>query len=255
MRRRLDRAAREAYGTVRVSAARWSGARVRERAGITVVTANWNTLPFLEVFVESVRRRSPAGTGIVVVDNGSTDGSREYLRSRSDIDSVLLPINIGHGRALDIGVARARTRVIAVLDIDAFPVSDHWLRECQEALDSGKMICGASVHRSYVHPCFLVARRQTLLKEGPSMRAQGRYPRPGRRRLGVFLDTGEALSQALLVRYGSKAFHILPITSVDGPGLYGTVFGGLVYHNFHATTGRDRQAGLDRFLAAAKRFP
>ena len=254
LRRRLSRGAREAYGTVRVSVARRAGARVRERAGVTVVTANWNTLPFLEVFVEAVQRRSPAGTRIVVVDNGSIDGSREYLRKRSDIDSVMLPVNIGHGRALDIGIARAGTKVVAILDIDAFPISDDWLRECEEALESGKMICGASIHRSYVHPCFLVARRQTMLNESPSLRARGRYPRPGRRRLGVFLDTGEALSQALLVRYGSRVFHFVPITSVDGPGHYGTVFGGVVYHNFHATTGNDIEAGLSRFLAAAKRF-
>jgi hypothetical protein len=251
--RRAKRAGRQGYGLVRASAARRSGRGAVETSGVTVVTANWNTLPFVEVLIDAVERRSPPGTRILVVDNASVDGSQEFLRAR-DIDAVMLPTNVGHGLALDIGVARARTDTIAILDVDAFPIADDWLRGPLAALESGKKISGASIHRSYVHPCFLVARRSTLLHEGPSLRARGRYPRPGHGRLGVFLDTAESLSQALLVGYGSGVFAKVPITSIDGPGMYGTVFGEVVYHNFHATTGKDRQAGLDHFLAAARRY-
>lgn len=252
--RRQTRAARESVGIARVAMGRRSALRVKELPGVTVVTANWNTLPFLEGLVAAVQRHSPEGTRILVVDNGSDDGSREFLRSRPDIESILLPVNVGHGIALDLGVAKACTQTIAILDVDAFPIADGWLSEAEEALDAGKRVCGAYIHRSYIHPCFLVARRQTLLADGPSLRARGRYPKAGRRRPGTFLDTGESFCQSLAVRYGSASHHRIAITSVDGPGLYGTVFGGVLYHNFHATTGKDRQAGLDQFLAATQRY-
>lgn len=254
LNRRLTRLFREGYGVARVKLGRHRALGASEVPGVTVITANWNTLPFLEVLIKAVQSRSPAGTRVLVVDNGSTDGSREFLRSRSDVDYILLPVNVGHGTALDLGVAKARTETIAILDVDAFPISDEWLVEAEAALDSGKRLCGAYIHRSYIHPCFLVATRRTLLVQGPSLRARGRYPKDGRRRLGVFLDTAEGLSQALTVRYGSSSLHRIEISSIDGPGLYGTVFGKVLYHNFHATTGKDRQAGLDQFLSAAKRY-
>ena len=52
-------------------------ARARRRLGrlqpgaATVVTVNWNSWEHLEVLIEVVRRRSPASTRILVVDNGS----------------------------------------------------------------------------------------------------------------------------------------------------------------------------------------
>src|SRR5690349_196119 len=51
--------------------------RARRRIGslrpgaATIVTVNWNSWAHLEVLIELVSRRSPAGTEIIVVDNGS----------------------------------------------------------------------------------------------------------------------------------------------------------------------------------------
>ena len=50
------------------------------RSGVTVVIVNWETLDYLRETVRAVRRFSPAQTRILVVDNGSTDGSAEWLR-------------------------------------------------------------------------------------------------------------------------------------------------------------------------------
>lgn len=51
--------------------------RSRRRLGsltpgeVTVVTVSWNSWEYLAVLLDVVRRRSPAGTRILVVDNGS----------------------------------------------------------------------------------------------------------------------------------------------------------------------------------------
>ena len=101
--------------------------RTNYRPGVTVVTVNWNSLAFLRVTLDAIRAMSPRDTEIVVVDNGSSDGSIDFLRSRRDVRVMALPSNLGHGVALDLGVARVRTEYLAVLDVDAFPISDRWL--------------------------------------------------------------------------------------------------------------------------------
>ena len=50
------------------------------RPGVTVLTVNWNSLPFLQPMLDVIRAMSPPDTEILVVDNGSTDGSVEHLR-------------------------------------------------------------------------------------------------------------------------------------------------------------------------------
>ena len=47
--------------------------------GVTVVIVNWNTRDVTADVIRAVQRYSPQGVRILVVDNGSTDGSREML--------------------------------------------------------------------------------------------------------------------------------------------------------------------------------
>jgi hypothetical protein len=217
------------------------------RDGVTVVTVNWNSLHYLERMLQAVRAMSPRETDIVVVDNGSTDGSREFLRDRSDLRTMLLPTNLGHGLALDIAVPGVSTTHLAVLDVDAFPVSNRWLEESIGALDAGAQVAGARLHRNFVHPSFLVTRTDVVRRFGLTFRPVGSL-----RRLStsapLFLDVGEALSQRLVVKYGGgSALHFFEATSVVGPGLAGSVFGGLVYHNLYGTQGEGREAARQRF--------
>ena len=65
----------------------------------------------------------------------------------------------------------------------------------------------------------------------------GRVPRKDAPRSGLFLDVGEALSQVLALRFGTRSLHKIEPTSVRGPGMIGTVFGDVVYHNFFSTHG------------------
>jgi dolichol-phosphate mannosyltransferase len=57
---------------------------------------------------------------IVVVDDGSTDGTRELMRERAgtDIVSVRLRRNAGKSAALDAGLAEARGEYIVLMDAD-----------------------------------------------------------------------------------------------------------------------------------------
>lgn len=222
----------------------------RYRPGVTVVTVNWNSLPFLRRMIAAVEAMSPSETEIVVVDNASTDGSREYLAGRQGISSLLLPLNVGHGVALDLAVPGVGTEYLAVLDIDAFPVAPDWLELSIAALESGAQVAGAHLHRNFVHPSFLVTRTPVVHQYGLTFRPVGTLKRLDRA-APLFLDVGEALSQRMIVKFGGgRALHFFEPTATRGPGLAGSVFGGLVYHNLYATQGTGKSNALDMFEAA-----
>jgi hypothetical protein len=224
-------------------------ARARRRVrdlrpgGVTVLTVNWNSWDHLAVLIDVVTRRSPAGTQILVVDNGSADGSRNRIGSLPQVSSVLLPANVGHELALDLGVLLCDTEFVVALDVDAFPLHDRWLEELLEPLAAGARISGARLNREYVHPCCWAMRTARFVEQGHSFRAYYRPRAPGRDASG---DVGEVMSEREAPR-----LHFFEVTSQRGPGDVGTVFGELVYHNFYATRFRATvEQTLDDLVAA-----
>jgi len=193
----------------------------------TVVTVNWNSWPHLEVLIDVVRRRSPAGTRIIAVDNGSVDGSRERIKEREDVEGLLLPLNLGHELAMDLGVLAAETEYVVALDVDAFPLHDDWLQRLLAPLSEGAQVSGARLNREYVHPCCWAMRKARFVEQGHSFRSHYVPRSEGRDASG---DVGEEISAA-----EAPNLHFFEVTSQRGPGDVGTVFGDLVYHNFYAT--------------------
>lgn len=198
-----------------------------EPGAATVVTVNWNSWEHLEVLIDVVRRRSPASTRILVVDNGSGDESRGRLAELPEVRTVKLPLNLGHELAMDIGVLLAETEFVVALDVDAFPLHDDWLAELLAPLDDGAMVSGARLNRQYVHPCCWAMRKARFVEREHSFRSHYQ-PREGERDASG--DVGEEISAAEAPR-----LHFFEVTEQRGPGDVGTVFGNLVYHNFYAT--------------------
>lgn len=193
----------------------------------TIVTVNWNSWPHLEVLIDVVRRRSPEGTRILAVDNGSVDGSRERLAGRDDVSALALPVNVGHELAMDLGVLLVDTEFVVALDVDAFPLHEDWLERLLAPLDEGATVSGARLNREYVHPCCWAMRTARFVERGHSFRSNYVPRSEGRDASG---DVGEQISAA-----EAPNVHFFEVSSQRGPGDVGTVFGDLVYHNFYAT--------------------
>jgi glycosyltransferase involved in cell wall biosynthesis len=226
------------------------------RPGVTVITVNYNSLPQLQVLLAALDRHTSQPIDVIVVDNASTDGSREFLRGHPRARPILLPLNIGHGFALDLAVLSASTSNVVVFDIDAFPISPNWLSAVVDPLEHGAAIAGAHIHRAFIHPCFLAMRRSNFIAHRLSFAPVGRCPSPEVPATGLFLDTGEALSHVLSLAYGTKALHKIPPTSARGPGLIGTVIGDVVYHNFFSTHGGGEmgKAAAEAWEAAIREY-
>jgi hypothetical protein len=85
---------------------------------VDVVITNHNYARFLPEAIESACAQSHPDVHVVVVDDGSTDGSRQLLEDFSDRVEVVLKDQGGQASALNQGLERCRGEVLLVLDAD-----------------------------------------------------------------------------------------------------------------------------------------
>jgi N-acetylglucosaminyl-diphospho-decaprenol L-rhamnosyltransferase len=89
------------------------------RGRVTVVVVTRDRAGELSRSLTELRRRSP-GVPVIVVDNGSSDGSAEMVRSRHPgVQVIALPANRG-GAGRNCGVRAARTPYVAFADDDSW---------------------------------------------------------------------------------------------------------------------------------------
>lgn len=81
-----------------------------KKPSVAVVLVNWNNREDTLACLESLAHLAYRDFGVILVDNGSTDGSLEVLRERADVDLIENGENLGIARANNVGIARARER-------------------------------------------------------------------------------------------------------------------------------------------------
>ncbi len=107
----------------------------------SIIVVNWNTRSLLEDCIAAVRRRTSIPYELILVDNGSADGSRELLESLTDARTqvILLPENRGYAGGINIGIERATGDVLCLLNSDT-TVTTGWLPSllsCMERSGAG----------------------------------------------------------------------------------------------------------------------
>lgn len=103
-------------------------------AGPSIVIPNWNGLRWLPGCLEAIAAQTLAPGEVIVVDNGSTDGSVEYLgASHPDVQVIGLGVNTGFAHAVNVGLRAARGDEVALLNTDVVLDPD-WLERVAGAL-------------------------------------------------------------------------------------------------------------------------
>jgi GT2 family glycosyltransferase len=115
---------------------------------VSAVVVNWNGVGCLEACLTSLLAQTWPRLEIIVVDNGSTDGSQGVLRSRYKTDITLIesPVNLGFAGGNNVGIRAARGAYIALLNNDAVAEPD-WIRALVEAAerDAGVGMCASRI--------------------------------------------------------------------------------------------------------------
>jgi glycosyltransferase involved in cell wall biosynthesis len=97
-------------------------------AVITVVMPTFEQMAFLPRALDSLRAQTLEAWRLVIVDDGSQDGTPELLEGLSEdprVELVRLPENRGVGAALNAGLERVRTPLVAYLPSDDVYHRDH----------------------------------------------------------------------------------------------------------------------------------
>jgi O-antigen biosynthesis protein len=103
---------------------------------ISVVTPLYNCLAHTQAMVASLQRTIPPWVSheVILVDDGSTDGTREWLAGLGEPFRVVLnERNLGFAGATNRGAAAARGRILALLNNDLV-LTRGWLRPMLSAL-------------------------------------------------------------------------------------------------------------------------
>ena len=88
---------------------------------LSLVVLGWNNLDLTMECVESLRGNTDVAAELIIVDNGSTDGSAPYAESAADIP-VLNDDNLGFAAGMNAGLEVASGRYIAFINNDTvFP--------------------------------------------------------------------------------------------------------------------------------------
>lgn len=87
---------------------------------LSIVIISWNSLPMLRRCLESLRPVvSRQDVELIWVDNGSTDGSEEWVeREFPEVNSIILDRNYGVAYARNRGVEQAKGEYLLFLDDD-----------------------------------------------------------------------------------------------------------------------------------------
>jgi GT2 family glycosyltransferase len=107
----------------------------RASARVSVVVPTRDGRALLEEALDALTRQTHRDFETIVVDNGSRDGSVDFVRTRHpDVVVVELPENRGFAAAVNAGIQVATGDAIALLNNDAIPEPD-WLDALCACLD------------------------------------------------------------------------------------------------------------------------
>ncbi len=86
---------------------------------LSIIIVNYNGLPFLETCLRSLSQNVPCPHEIIIVDNNSSDGSREYLLDAwPDVQLISSSENKGFARGNNLGAKNARGKYLLLLNND-----------------------------------------------------------------------------------------------------------------------------------------
>jgi glycosyltransferase involved in cell wall biosynthesis len=134
---------------------------------VSVVIATYNRANFLPETIDSVLQQTFQEYELIVVDDGSTDGTRTLLQSYPSRVSYLYQQNRGPSAARNLGVRHARAPWIAFQDSDDLSKPDHL--ETLYAYANDHPDCGmVFANGAYLGGPF--RKRETIIPEAKSRR-------------------------------------------------------------------------------------
>jgi len=118
---------------------------------VSVVIVTWNGRQHLETCLSAVEAQQDVSVETILVDNGSTDGTAEHVRTRYPwVKLVTLEENRGFAGGNNAGVREARGRFVAFLNNDT-SADPRWLRALMSGVDEANGFALVTSRIVYMH--------------------------------------------------------------------------------------------------------
>jgi glycosyltransferase involved in cell wall biosynthesis len=107
---------------------------------VTVLISNYNSERFICAAIDSALAQTHSNVEVVVVDDGSTDRSRDFISRYGNRIRTVLKLNGGQASAINAGFAASQGDIICMLDSDDFYDGtrvERTLKAFQSSADSG----------------------------------------------------------------------------------------------------------------------
>ncbi len=105
---------------------------------VSIIILTWNQLPFTRACLESLQKYTPEAHEVILVDNGSTDGTPDYLLSLAKENPhytvILNRANRGFAAGNNQGLRIAKGKTVLMLNNDTV-LTEGWLGRMLEVLE------------------------------------------------------------------------------------------------------------------------
>ena len=103
---------------------------------LSVITLTLNKLEYTKNFIESLKKYTK-DFELIIVDNGSTDGTVEYIKSMPDIKLIQNAENNGFSKGNNQGIEIAQGEYIGFLNNDIL-LYPNWFEACERVFENEK---------------------------------------------------------------------------------------------------------------------
>ena len=134
---------------------------------VTIVIVNWNGKKYLKGCLDSLQKQSYCDYEAIIVDNGSKDGSVEYIQQNyPNIKLFQLKRNMGYSVGINVALEHSKNKYIIALNNDT-TLDQNWLSELVKMAELDERIgsCQPKI-LSLQNPAFIDSVGLSINKEG-----------------------------------------------------------------------------------------
>ena len=107
---------------------------------VSVIILNWNGLKYLEDCLTALEAQTYSDFEVILVDNGSTDGSAEWVAERfPDVQLIRNATNVGFAAGNNQAIRASRAELVATLNNDT-RVEPNWLAALVSAIEGNPTV-------------------------------------------------------------------------------------------------------------------
>jgi GT2 family glycosyltransferase len=173
-----------------------------------VIIPNWNGLHWLPGLMASLAVQQLAPEAVIVVDNGSRDGSLDYLASEHpEVVVIELGANAGFAHAVNRGLELVTSGYVALLNTDVVLEPD-WLARMVAALAGQPDAAAVACKMLQLNDRRLIYDAGNVLRRDSVCEQRGRFSRD----LGQFDERGDVFGACA----GAALYRVAPLRAIGG---------------------------------------